>query len=1114
MNLQNPDFSPSSTSSDAIVLLSSDSYADGEDFYDTQTVDLEESDPSFFSAQYSSGAGSELQGFQNGTFTHSFGDTNATGGASTALGSANVEDAAHFNGKRDVVEEAPSKNEMHRTVVEAVTDVNGGGKPIPAAFDAEGGGDKWITSEERHVEMSGSVGPLSKFHDTTSANFEDDGMAAGSSSSPDNNVLEIEPDKIHGVDLASDHEADPNPESEDNHNMQSEVMPDVEMNADGADVVDGGSRRPVDTEGASVHAPYAEMELYSMGKLHPDLMSTMLLKGKATDNGILPDQSLDGDNDTDICDVSLASPSSGTDIQEVVQDDLKGIKLSGETLFASYALAACEVEGGGASITGMESAQTLDVAMETDELHGIKIGPKPVYVSSSSNAPSVIFIGSSSSPQDDFLSAIEPTASSLGEARQEDNAASFPTMGSGILPTDNEGTRPDGDTRDVVDSTTIAGDAMVNRIAPDVNQMYVPYSVYGGAKVNGSNQPYVVFEDAELEKTKEAIVEVSAIESAYTDEAFVEVSVIKPEGNHEESLFSEDSAIIDHTTPGDHADLYVTASEYSMWSINPKTGDHEFDPGPLAVDFYCNVCQRSLPLGSFRIRCVECVDFDLCISCACKGPDRNNHSSDHKYIPISPNSFPLFGDWTADEELLLLEGISKYGFGNWNQVADMVNRLSPKNKTASECENHYAEHYIRSKCSPFPDIRSMRASISDPSARDRLYNFFYHVQKNHRIDRASANVATNPAPSNENLHHIDIIPPAVDLVNSGTSLVRFFQHFNGYNIYRDELDSEYNNDAEMIIKDLEFEPWDTPAEIEFKLRLVEIYNSMIDDRIMRKRLLIHRFWNDHPTRENGFLSMDQIEKTAYWRLSPLIRFQTEEEHLELTKLIVTRVEVEKRLRLVNTWYSLGLRTVDDIERFEMQKMPCPGATGYVEDIHPIARSLFETGQVTESDLNELTDQLINRFCSEFSISKTHLDSMIADIEKLNDGSPFELDEDAAVIPTWDICFEDGVKLDDNSVAAIPPSVDIDISTDTDCHPRLIVDDDRYFECPSIDVRQLKFSSSPESAVQQSQTFPGHRACMYVAKLLPNVKARMRKGTVKRRRQPQLSDDIRRFQLRR
>lgn len=89
-------------------------------------------------------------------------------------------------------------------------------------------------------------------------------------------------------------------------------------------------------------------------------------------------------------------------------------------------------------------------------------------------------------------------------------------------------------------------------------------------------------------------------------------------------------------------------------SINPKTGDHEFDPGPLAVDFYCNVCQRSLPLGSFRIRCVECVDFDLCISCACKGPDRNNHSSDHKYIPISPNSFPLFGGKAPHENEVTL----------------------------------------------------------------------------------------------------------------------------------------------------------------------------------------------------------------------------------------------------------------------------------------------------------------------------------------------------------------------------------------------------------------------------------------------------------------------------
>jgi hypothetical protein len=31
------------------------------------------------------------------------------------------------------------------------------------------------------------------------------------------------------------------------------------------------------------------------------------------------------------------------------------------------------------------------------------------------------------------------------------------------------------------------------------------------------------------------------------------------------------------------------------------------------------------------------------------------------------------GNWTALEELLLLEGLTKYGYGNWSDIKDIIN---------------------------------------------------------------------------------------------------------------------------------------------------------------------------------------------------------------------------------------------------------------------------------------------------------------------------------------------------------------------------------------------------------------------------------------------------------
>ena len=61
-------------------------------------------------------------------------------------------------------------------------------------------------------------------------------------------------------------------------------------------------------------------------------------------------------------------------------------------------------------------------------------------------------------------------------------------------------------------------------------------------------------------------------------------------------------------------------------------------------------------------------------------------------------SVPLFTpDWTAEEELLLLEGVEMFGLGNWTDIADHV---CTKNK--EECEAHYFVVYIEHDQKPLP----------------------------------------------------------------------------------------------------------------------------------------------------------------------------------------------------------------------------------------------------------------------------------------------------------------------------------------------------------------------------------------------------------------------------
>lgn len=54
------------------------------------------------------------------------------------------------------------------------------------------------------------------------------------------------------------------------------------------------------------------------------------------------------------------------------------------------------------------------------------------------------------------------------------------------------------------------------------------------------------------------------------------------------------------------------------------------------------------------------------------------------------HSYPIFTEsWGADEELLLIEGLTLYGLGNWQDAAEHVGT-----RTREECEQHYLEVWI------------------------------------------------------------------------------------------------------------------------------------------------------------------------------------------------------------------------------------------------------------------------------------------------------------------------------------------------------------------------------------------------------------------------------------
>ncbi|KAG5185186.1 hypothetical protein JKP88DRAFT_354264 [Tribonema minus] len=106
----------------------------------------------------------------------------------------------------------------------------------------------------------------------------------------------------------------------------------------------------------------------------------------------------------------------------------------------------------------------------------------------------------------------------------------------------------------------------------------------------------------------------------------------------------------------------------------------------------CKLCKKKLGGTSCRLRCAQCPDLDMCLDCFSSGAEGEGHTKDHAYRPAQVLPFPLFREeWTAGEELLLLEGIKRYSIGNWEAISTAMFKES---KTADQIRQHYLDDYL------------------------------------------------------------------------------------------------------------------------------------------------------------------------------------------------------------------------------------------------------------------------------------------------------------------------------------------------------------------------------------------------------------------------------------
>lgn len=268
------------------------------------------------------------------------------------------------------------------------------------------------------------------------------------------------------------------------------------------------------------------------------------------------------------------------------------------------------------------------------------------------------------------------------------------------------------------------------------------------------------------------------------------------------------------------------------------------------------------------------------------------HKTWHRYRIVKPHTFPIFTeDWDADEELLLIEAARKYGLGNWQAIADYVGT-----KDRSECEQHYLDVYVSSPDWPMPRMDVKFDELSESECRER---------KRHRLQQSRGMLPRAKA----------VVANANKPVTSGPA----YHEIQGYMPRRFEFETEYENDAEQYVKDMVFNDDDTQEEIDLKLMVLDIYNSRLDRRAERKRLIFERGWLDFKKMQAAERRRSKEEREVYNRTRVFCRLQTASDYEMLVQGLVREQQLRDRISILQEWRKAGLTSLRQGEQYEKDK---------------------------------------------------------------------------------------------------------------------------------------------------------------------------------------------------
>ena len=321
----------------------------------------------------------------------------------------------------------------------------------------------------------------------------------------------------------------------------------------------------------------------------------------------------------------------------------------------------------------------------------------------------------------------------------------------------------------------------------------------------------------------------------------------------------------------------------------------------------CAKCNREID-KEICAQCCRCSNFFLCLECYSICSECKMHNRMHQCVIIEPDKNEIFQEgWTIEEEAILLFSIQSCGLGNWHSISEAV-----KTKSHVECECHYFDTFLSNgESTPEPGEEILKPSILPPPPS---YN-------------------TAPRESRPSISH------EKNLAQIGKKDKTTPAEFAGWMPRRNEFETEYMNDAEMIISGISFsETTESKASYDKKINLLRIYNELLEERHKRIKFALDYGMLDEELKSFG--ANTEQEKKLEEKLLPFAQILPKETLELFLQSYENEIKIKEKILNYRKWRQNGILTVDEGILFDQLEL------------------LLKKDKITQSEVNDWNNDVL------------------------------------------------------------------------------------------------------------------------------------------------------------